>query len=287
MSHSIAAIIVSYHTGARLMDSLYAVLTDPDISKVVLVDNGNPVEMRDAVADLAQRYPQLHIVTPEGNLGFGRACNLGANQTAANALLLVNPDAVVKRGTARLMADLAVRLPSPAIVGGHVFGADGREHRGARRRTLTVTRALCAATGLSRVPGLPNPHLENTSRPTAPCEIGAVSGALMLIDRAGFDTLGGFDPAYFLHFEDVDICRRAQAAGGAVWYHPDAGAMHDGASSDVSRAFVERHKARSLVHYVRKFAGGPILRGGAGLAKPGLLAAFTLRAWIVGLLRRD
>ena len=60
----------------------------------------------------------------------------------------------------------------------------------------------------------------------------AVSGALMYLSRAGFERLGGFDEGYFLHVEDLDLCRRAEADGGSVIYTPLASALHHGATSD-------------------------------------------------------
>lgn len=76
--------------------------------------------------------------------------------------------------------------------------------------------------------------------------------SLMLISRDSFERLGGFDEGYFLHVEDLDICRRAEAEGGTVIYTPLASALHHGATSDAPALAVERHKGAGLSRYFRK-----------------------------------
>ncbi len=107
-----------------------------------------------------------------------------------------------------------------------------------------------------------NPAFVNINRngepePDGPVPMDAVSGALMFISAESFKRLGGFDEGYFLHVEDIDICRRAEAEGGTVVYTPLASALHHGATSDAPVLEVERHKGAGLNRYFRKFAETP------------------------------
>lgn len=254
----IAALVVTYQTGPRLSECLYALKADPAVSEIVIADNGNPPEVRDwlgrfidAAGDKARR-----IELP--NPGFGAAVNRAARETSAEYLLVINPDCVIRRGSAEALVAALQGRPAPAIAGGKIFGLDGREQRGARRNTLTLARAL----------GLGQWTLENDPAPKGPVPVGAISGAFFLMRRAGFESLGGFDEGYFLHVEDVDLCRRAIEAGGAVIYQPLAGALHYSSTSEAPSDFVRRHKARSLARYFRKFAKGPLERILVELAVP-------------------
>jgi GT2 family glycosyltransferase len=101
----------------------------------------------------------------------------------------------------------------------------------------------------------------------------------MYVSRAGFDRLGGFDEGYFLHVEDLDLCRRAEAEGGSVIYTPLASALHHGASSDAPALAVERHKAAGLGRYFRKFAETPGERAAAALLAPAISMALIARSW--------
>jgi GT2 family glycosyltransferase len=104
-----------------------------------------------------------------------------------------------------------------------------------------------------------------------------VSGAFFLMRRDGYEKLGGFDEGYFLHVEDVDLCRRAWEAGGEVIFVPAAGALHYGSTSDAPSAFVTGHKAKSLARYFRKFAKGPLERLAVEAAVPFIGLALKLR----------
>jgi GT2 family glycosyltransferase len=121
-------------------------------------------------------------------------------------------------------------------------------------------------------------NLNNEPAPDGPVPVGAVSGALMYMSRAGFDRLGGFDEGYFLHVEDIDLCRRAEADGGSVIYTPLASALHHGASSGAPSFAVERYKAAGLGRYFRKFAETPTERLTASALGPLITFALVVRA---------
>lgn len=266
------AVVVSYRTGPRLRECLYALAYDPDVSAVVIVDNGNDPVDTDWMQDFVSKRDKLTLVSPGANLGFGAGVNLGAQQVPGGDLLIINPDAVLKRGAVAEMRAAAEGRKSPCIIGGKIFGLDGKEARGPRRRKLTLGRALGRAIGMNAW------TLEHTPPPDGPVRMDVVSGALMFMSKPDFDRLGGFDEAYFLHVEDIDLCRRAWDTGGEVVYCPDAGALHYGSTSDVPSRTVAKHKADSLVIYFRKFAEGPAERLLVNILAPFLKFATTFRA---------
>jgi GT2 family glycosyltransferase len=84
--------------------------------------------------------------------------------------------------------------------------------------------------------------------------VDAVSGALMLLPRALFARIGGFDGGYRLHAEDLDLCRRARAAGSTVAVAKDVRVFDvRGVSTRARQMFIELHKHRGLWRYFRKF----------------------------------
>ncbi|WP_300377903.1 glycosyltransferase family 2 protein [Henriciella sp.] len=255
MTHTaVTAITVSYHTGPVLQECLAALAASPDISKIVVVDNGNPPETQTWLRDFASRNDMVELLEPGKNLGFGAGVNLGAAQAQEGHLLLINPDAVIDAGAVPELVTALTPLQQPRIAGGRIYDSAGKECRGTRRRTLTLARALTTFCGWNTW------TLENTPAPEGPVSMDAVSGALMLTDTASFRQLAGFDEAYFLHVEDVDLCRRAWEAGGHILYCPQAGALHYGATSNVSSRIVAAHKADSLSYYFQKFSGNALSR---------------------------
>lgn len=94
--------------------------------------------------------------------------------------------------------------------------------------------------------------------------VDAVSGACMTVRRRAFEAIGGFDEAYFLHAEDLDLCRRIRASGRCVAVAHDLCVRHaQGSSSRRRPLFVARHKHRGMWRYFRTFdpaARNPLLR---------------------------
>jgi hypothetical protein len=273
MTGSISAIMVSWRTGPVLMEAVRAVLQDDQISELILVDHDNPLEDRQRVDELARAEPRLKILRTNTNLGFGKGCNLGAAQAAGDWLFFVNPDAEPETGSAGKLAAVLADQPETALAGARILNRDGTEQRGARRRELTLWRAIATFSGLSGL-GLAKPFgMESEPLPNGPVEVAAVSGAGFLMRRSGFAALGGFDEAFFLHVEDIDLCRRAQR----VWFVPDAIVHHVGGTSDARPIDVEWQKARSFFRYFWKF-GGMAGRLALVLVTPLLFAAILGRA---------
>ncbi|MGB3627211.1 MAG: glycosyltransferase family 2 protein [Henriciella sp.] len=266
------AIVVSYKTGPRLRECLFALAYDPAIRDVLVVDNGNGKAETAWLGAFAAKRDHVTILAPGSNIGFGAGVNFAAASVDSGDLLIINPDAVLKRGSVEAMRTAGNGLKTPWIIGGKVFDVSGCEVRGPRRRKLTLWRALTSFAGWNTW------TLEDTPAPDKSVPMDVVSGALMLISKAGFDQLGGFDETYFLHVEDVDLCRRAWEAGGEVIYCPEAGALHYGSTSDVPSAEIARHKADSLIHYFRKFASNPLERLAVRAVAPALKGAVSRKA---------
>ncbi|MDX1292928.1 MAG: glycosyltransferase family 2 protein, partial [Hyphomonas sp.] len=234
---------------------------------IVVVDNGNPPAEQAWMDEFSAASDKVHIVRDGTNPGFGAGVNKGASGALGKLLLVINPDAVLRRGSlARLVGAMSKRA-EPVLVGGKIFDVHGREERGARRNTLTLMRAI----------GFGKWTLEDEPPPRESIEVGAVSGAFFLMERQAFRRMGGFDEGYFLHVEDVDLCRRVQEAGGTVVYQPHAGALHYGSTSDISSEAVIEHKARSLVRYFRKFSSGPLESLVISLISPLMVRALKAR----------
>lgn len=268
----IAAIVVSYHTGDVLFDCLAALEADEDVSEIVLVDNGNPPQVLVRLARIAAKSAKLRITGGGVNRGFAAGVNLGAAASNADRFLILNPDAILQPGSVVALESAIANMAEPAIVGGKIYGADGREQRGARRRKLTMRSAATTYLGAIWLraidPGFVGINRHDETTPAGPVPMEAVSGALMYVTRQGFERLGGFDEGYFMHVEDLDICRRAEADGGAVIYTPFASALHHGATSDAPSLVVEKYKAAGFSRYFRKFAETPLERAGARVLGP-------------------
>jgi N-acetylglucosaminyl-diphospho-decaprenol L-rhamnosyltransferase len=272
----ISAILVSYHSGPVLWRALVALSAQPGLREILLVDNGNPTDVRTEL-DRRAAAGTLRLIRSERNLGFAAACNLAATAAQGELLLFLNPDAIMPPEGLRRMVTTMAGKPRPWLAGARLVGADGIERRGGRRGELTPCTVVGDALGF----GSFNRHRQPL--PPHPAELPTVSGACLLIPAADFRALGGFDEGYFLHVEDIDLCRRLRAGGGKVWFLPDVAIEHEGGSSDAPPLAVERHKLASFLHYFRRYYGA---RPDAMIVMALITARYCLRAPFLWLADR-
>ena len=267
---SVCVIIVSYRTGPVLAECLDALARAHGIDEIVLIDNGNEAAEVQALDAFVVNVPRARLERGQGNIGFAAACNLGARMAQSEVLVFANPDVILAREAIPSLRAVLQAAPPPAIVGGDLRDARGAPERGSRRDALTLWRAFVAFTGLS-VAGSLLPIFRDFNRhraplPPSPIRVGAISGALMMMRRSDFEALGGFDEAYFVHVEDLDICRRAELAGWPVIFAPGPHGMHVRSTSAADPRQLSRHKRRGMARYLKKFARGPIERALSKLA---------------------
>ena len=280
----ISVIMVSYMTGPALMEAITAALADRDVAELIVVDNGNTESARARLSEITAKRTRVRFLQGHGNIGFARACNYGANLASGHYLLFLNPDAVIAKGAARQLANAGDCLMEPWITGGLLRNEKGQEQRGARRRALTPLSALVGFLPiLETIPGLASIHRETDPLPKHPVQIDTISGACLMTDRPSFEKMGGFDERYFLHVEDIEICRRARQMGGQVGFVPGATVMHYGSTSNVPRVWIEKEKLKGFLRYFWNYTPGLTPKILTVLAAPFMAVAIVGRAYILSL----
>lgn len=277
---ALSAIIVSYRTGRVLNACVQALLASPATREVILVDNGNAADVESFLDAWAQREPRLIVVRGHGNVGFAAGCNVGAARARAERLLFVNPDAVLTADAPERLAGELDRAPGMVLIGGDLRCAAGLPERAARRERVTLWRAFVSFSGLSKLGGAASPFRDvcvAAEMPERAVQVSAISGALFAMRKLDFDSIGGMDEGYFLHVEDVDLCRRVEEAGGSVLFSPGPHGVHQRSSSEAPAKLIAQHKARSFARYFRKFSRSPWERAGAEIAALVLAVVLPLR----------
>ena len=100
-----------------------------------------------------------------------------------------------------------------------------------------------------------------------------------MTDRPSFEKMGGFDERYFLHVEDIEICRRARQMGGQVGFVPGATVMHYGSTSDVPRVWIEKEKLKGFIRYFWNYTPGFLPKILTVAAAPLMAMAIVGRAY--------
>ena len=245
-----AAVIVAYRSGASLTRCA-ADLAAAGVAELVVVDNG-PDD--GSVEAARQAAPGLVALRPGRNLGYGSAANRGAAATSAPYLLICNPDLEVPASALEALAAALDEHSTWAVAGPLVRTPAGGRYPSARHVPSLVDAAGHALLGLF-APG--NRFTRAYQRAdldgvTAPVAADWVSGACFLVRRDAFEAVGGFDEAYFMYAEDVDLCWRLGQAGWTVAYVPTAEVTH------VQGTSTARHPVRMILEHHRsllRFAG--------------------------------
>lgn len=244
----IDVVVVNWNSGHQLktcIDSLNSAL----VAKVIVVDNGST----DRSADLVVGLPKVKLVDAKVNLGFGRACNQGANHSQSDYLLFLNPDAAVYTDTIGKAIEYmeAASNNSVGICGAKLVDKSGNVSRSCARFP-TLTRLIAKSLGIDRIfPSLGCRMGEWPHDRTR--EVDQVIGAFFLVRRDLFEKLGGFDEQFFVYFEEVDFSHRAQQIGWRSVYLADVQAFHaGGGTSDQVKAKRLFYSLRSRLLYAHK-----------------------------------
>ena len=242
----IAAIVVTHRSAATIDECLLRLRAAAGVAQIRVVDNGSDDDTVAIVQRHAAADARLHFVANPDNPGFAVACNHGARDSDAAWLAFVNPDCLVEPDSLQRLRAHGSQLDGNALFGVDLVDEDGVRDPAARRRdpdfAVMLRSPANAALGLAM----------NDAQSLQ--QVDAVSGALLLLPRILFDRIGGFDEAYRLHAEDLDLCRRVRMTGAAVVVANDVRVLHlRGVSSRSRPLFVEWHKHRGLWRYFRKF----------------------------------
>lgn len=264
---AVRVVVVTYFSGGSLeafLDSLEHAAAGP--VEVVVSDNGSA----DGAPQAAAGRPGVTLLENGANLGYGRAANAGARGAAAEWLVVANPDVVWDPGSLDVLLAAARRWPGAGALGPAIRTPDGALYPTGREFP-----SLGRGTGHALLGWLwpRNPWTRGYRREHgAPVEgpVDWLSGSCVLLRRAAFEQVGGFDPAYFMYAEDVDLCRRLADAGWERVLVPSSVVTHVGAHATRlhSRRMLAEHH-RSLYRYLaRQYAGPrwvwlrPLLAGG-------------------------
>ena len=282
----VSVVIVSYESRALLARCLAALAADAGRTATLRGDRRRP-----GLARTARRpgwrpsIPRCGSSRSPENVGFGAGNNRGAALASGRWLLLLNSDAFVRPGAIDELVRFARVAAAPrASSGPRLLWPDGRLQRSCRRfptvfRLATEYLYLRKLAPRSRI--LNGFYYGEFAHDEA-WRVDWVTGACVLVRRELFEQLGGFDEAFFLYSEEVDLIYRARQLGAETWYDPAAEVEHEwGGTAGRSSALTLEEQARGHVRYLDKHAS----RATAKRARSVLLAGLRLRARRSGAYR--
>ena len=230
----VSVVVVTYESGPTLGRCLDALKAQTVLGfEVILSDNGSSDGAPEAAA---AADPDLVVIENRANLGFAAANNRAAARAGGRWLVLLNPDAYAEPGFIQAFKAAAADHPGVRCFTARQRMAEDPERLDGLGDAMTVIGFPFRGNF-----GNPDPG------PIGPAEVFSPCGAAMMIDRALFLELGGFDERFFCYCEDVDLGYRLRLRGEPVLLAPHAAVRHVGSVTTGGRRsdFSLYHGARN------------------------------------------
>lgn len=225
----VSVVLVNYNTRdltiASISSIMCSVLSAQFGVEIIVVDNNSSDGSADAISTA---YPEVCIVRSPDNVGYGRGNNIGAQVATGQALLFLNTDTIVRAGAIERLYRNLIDSNDRGIVGPFLENPDG-SYQTSMISFPTVWRTFCHFFWIDRifrhVALFADSHMTHVD-PTLARDVDVIHGAALMVHRHIFEQLGGFDPDYFMYFEESDFCRRAAMLGYSAHYVPEARVLH-------------------------------------------------------------
>ena len=249
ISARVGAVVVDYNAGDVLARCV-ASLQRSGVTDIVVVDNGSTDGSTALVRTLGV---PCRLIRASRNGGYGAGANLGARSSQRELLFICNPDLVTEPDAIERLAEALDAHLDAAVAGPMLLETDGSVYPSGRTFPDLGEALGHGFVGLFwrdnpwtrryRLVGDEQHRARNADW---------VSGASFLVRRDAFEAVGGFDEAYFMYVEDVDLCWRLHRAGWAVLYEPSSRVVHEqgrSPSREPYRMLVAHHRS------ILRFAG--------------------------------
>ncbi|MFN2458435.1 MAG: glycosyltransferase family 2 protein [Chitinophagaceae bacterium] len=242
---TISVIIVSYNVKYFIEQCLHSLKTAGNgfNVEVIVVDNNST---DGCIAYLKGKFPYVHFVTNEANVGFAKACNIGLDIASGEYILFLNPDTLLAEYSLRTCIDFFNEHKDAGAVGVRMIDGSGKFLRESKRSFPSPLTSFYKLFGLARA--FPKSkvfnryhlgHLNNKENH----EVDVLAGAFMMVRKDVLNSVGRFDEDFFMYGEDVDLSYRIQKSGYKNYYVADTEIIH----------FKGESTKRGSLNYVRMF----------------------------------
>lgn len=219
---SVAVVILNYNGRKILEQFLPSVVANSNSHAIVIIDNQST---DDSVAFIQKNYPSIQIIQLDKNYGYSKGYNLGLEQISADYFILLNSDVEVTPNWIDPVIVLMEKNLSMAVCQPKIKSYVDRssfEYAGAGGGYIDyLGYPFCRGRLFSEVE-------KDTHQYDDQQDIFWASGACFFIKSFLFKEMDGFDPDFFAHMEEIDLCWRLKSKGYRITYCPDSTIYHLG-----------------------------------------------------------
>lgn len=253
MAASVWIVIVNYRTADLAVDCLRSIagqIVELHDFHTVVVDNASgdgSVEKLMGVIDREGWHGWASVIPSDRNGGFAFGNNVGIREALRSTchvdyVMLLNPDTIIRGGAIRALVDFMDSHQGVGIAGSRLENAEGGAECSAHNAPSPLGE-LESGARLGTLSRALHRYAVTPPMREAAHECDWVSGSSLIVRRKVFEEIGLLDEGYFLYFEEVDFCLRAQKAGWKIWFVPESRVIHlEGASTGIRN--IVQHRPR-------------------------------------------
>lgn len=247
----VSVIIVNWNSGKLLEECLRSLEKEEFASQtqIIVVDNGS----KDSSAKLEDKFPRVQFIHCEQNLGFAKACNLGAQNASGRYYLFLNPDTTVYQNSILKTFEFMEKPESQniAVCGIQLLDSQGHVARSCSRFPSSYN-FFASAVALDKVLPSQGAFMKDWDH-LSDRVVDEVIGAFFFVRKNIFLKLEGLDEQFFVYYEEIDFCKRAYDLGFKTFYLSSVQAYHlGGGTTDQIKATRLFYSLRSRLQYAKK-----------------------------------
>lgn len=243
----LSVVILNYNVRYFLevcLRSVEAAIANID-AEIIVIDNHSS---DDSCAMVKQLFPSVHLIENKENSGFSKGNNKAVAQAKGEYLCILNPDTIVSEDSFVKLLDFSAAQENLGIVGCQLI--DGRGHFLPESKRHIPTPKVA----FQKVIGCTDAYYANHLQTDAVGPVAILVGAFMWMKRAVYQEVGGFDEAYFMYGEDIDLSYKVKNAGYHNFYYGATSVIHFKGESTLKDAqYAKRFYGAMQIFYKKHF----------------------------------
>lgn len=260
----VSILIVHYNTPGLLRQTLKGIYKSaPTISyEIIVVDNNLDNSL---LHKIKKEFPDVLYVFNEENVGFGCGMNLAIKKSNSKYCFIFNPDIAMLSGVLEKLVEFMDNNTDIGIVGPKLLNPDRTTQYSCYRfmqPSMIFYRRIPILQNLSFAKKSVDNYLMKDYNHIETKDVDYLLGAALFVRRKALDEVGGFDPNFFVYFEDQDLCRRFWDKKWRVTYYPKVELIHYHRRETAEGGFIKqlfnpltRVQIKSAMYYYRKYKG--------------------------------
>lgn len=221
----VSIVIVSYNARYYLEQCLHSAFDALKFieGEIIVVDNASPEK---PIEKIRSKFPTVHFVESKVNLGFGKANNLGVERAKGEYVLILNPDTVIPENLFQKIIPFADSKKDLGALGVRLIDANGKFHPESKRNIPTFQNTFGKLFGSLLSSEKSKSYYKTEVEENEIAEVEILVGAFMFLRKSVYQKVGGFDEAYFMYGEDIDLSYTLILNGFTNYYHGETTVIH-------------------------------------------------------------